>query len=142
VRIQTYKLVLNGQITHNISTPNSGLGDQLRTGFSQNTRTLNFIMIKLIRLHRITPTIHTNTEKNKLAAITTGAEVNVQAIGYNLMLMQTIHYKTNQQYSPFTLNILNFHRMVNTFTIPIGAVAINLFIDREPYINFRMESNK
>jgi hypothetical protein len=32
------------QITHNISTPNDGLGDQLRTGFSNQNTTLNFIM--------------------------------------------------------------------------------------------------
>jgi hypothetical protein len=37
-------------------------------------------MIKLIRLQAgLTLTLH-NTEKNKLAAIATGAEVNVQAV--------------------------------------------------------------
>jgi hypothetical protein len=70
------------QINHNISNPNDGLGDQLRTGFSnQNTMNTELYETKVDKVlgKGLTKNEFTDAEKTKLAGIATNAEVNVQS---------------------------------------------------------------
>jgi len=70
------------QIIHNISTPNDGLGDALRTGFDhQNQMNTELYTNKVDKVtgKGLSSNDYTTAEKNKLAGIEAGAEVNVQA---------------------------------------------------------------
>lgn len=125
------------QITHNISTPNSGLGDQLRTGFSnQNTMNTELYNDKVDKVtgKGLSTNDYTNTEKTKLAGIAAGAEVNVQAdwLQSNINADDFIKNKPTIQPSFTAIYIAQFsaNGIVNTFTVPIGAVVLNLYIDR------------
>ena len=70
-----------GKINHNISNPNDGLGDQLRTGFAnQNIMNTELYDTKVDKVagKGLSANDFSNTDKNKLDALNTGAEVNVQ----------------------------------------------------------------
>ena len=70
------------KITHNISSPNDGLGDQLRTGFgNQNLMNTELYDTKVDKVagKDLTTNDFTNTLKAKLDALAAGAEVNVQS---------------------------------------------------------------
>jgi len=70
------------QIIHNISFPNDGNGDELRTAFgNQNTMNADLYTNKVDKEvgKGLSTNDYTNAEKIKLAGIEEGAEVNVQA---------------------------------------------------------------
>jgi hypothetical protein len=70
------------QININISTPNDGLGDPLRSAFNstnQNFTDLYTNKVDKISGKGLSSNDYTSTEKTKLASIASGAEVNVQA---------------------------------------------------------------
>jgi len=70
------------QINHNVSLPNDGLGDELRTAF-QNQESMNTELyatkVDKVTGKGLTENEFTNAEKAKLAALAAGAEVNVQS---------------------------------------------------------------
>lgn len=70
------------QITHNISTPNDGLGDALRTGFdNQNTMNTELYTTKVDKVtgKGLSSNDYTTAEKDKLVGIESEAQKNVQA---------------------------------------------------------------
>jgi len=70
------------QIIHDVSFPNDGNGDELRTAFvNQNTMNTELYTTKVDKVvgKELSTNDYTNTEKAKLAGIAAGAEVNVQA---------------------------------------------------------------
>lgn len=70
------------QIIHNISFPNDGNGDELRTAFgNQNTMNTELYTTKVDKVTGkvLSSNDYTNAEKSKLAGIEAGAEVNVQS---------------------------------------------------------------
>jgi len=70
------------QILHDVSFPNDGNGDELRTAFvNQNTMNTELYTTKVDKVvgKDLSTNDYTNAEKSKLAGIAAGAEVNVQA---------------------------------------------------------------
>ena len=70
------------QIIHNISTPNDGLGDALRTAMGhQNDMNTELYTDKVDKVtgKGLSTNDYTNAEKSKLAGIEVGAQVNVQS---------------------------------------------------------------
>ena len=70
------------QIIHNISTPNDGLGDELRTAMgNQNSMNTELYTNKVDKVtgKQLSTNDFTNAQVIKLAGIEEGAEVNVQA---------------------------------------------------------------
>lgn len=70
------------QIIHNISTPNDGLGDALRTAFDhQNQMNTDLYTDKVDKVtgKGLSSNDYTTTEKDKLAGIEAEAQVNVQS---------------------------------------------------------------
>src|SRR5690349_11342609 len=70
------------QIIHNISTPNDGLGDALRTGFDhQNQMNTELYGNKVDKVDGkgLSSNDYTTAEKDKLEDIEAGAQVNVQS---------------------------------------------------------------
>jgi hypothetical protein len=70
------------KINHNISAPNDGLGDQLRTAFgNQNAMNTELYEAKVDKVNGkgLSANDYTNIDKAKVDAIVVGAEVNVQS---------------------------------------------------------------
>jgi lysophospholipase L1-like esterase len=70
------------QINHNISAPNDGLGDELRTAFdNQNAMNTELYEAKVDKVNGkgLSANDYTNVDKAKVDAIVVGAEVNIQS---------------------------------------------------------------
>jgi len=125
------------KINHNISNPNDGLGDQLRTGFSnQNLMNAELYETKVDKVlgKGLTENEFTTTEKTKLLNIAAGAEVNVQPdwAQADVNADSFIKNKPTIEASFSSIYIEKFlsNGIVNTVTLPIGVVVFNLYIDR------------
>jgi hypothetical protein len=127
-----------GLINHKISSPNDGLGDQLRTGFgNQNLMNTELYQTKVDKItgKGLSTNDYTNTEKTKLAGIAAGAEVNVQSDWEQNDDAADDFIKNKPTIPDVSFSAIYIERFiangtVNTFTLPIGAQVMNLFVDR------------
>ena len=123
------------QIIHNISTPNDGLGDQLRTAFdNQNIMNTELYAIKVDKVtgKDLSTNDYTNADVTKLISIATGAEVNVQS-DWNQSDSGQDDYIKNK---PVGLYFTDFYLAeevsigLETFDIPAGISVVTVHIER------------
>jgi len=110
------------KIVINISTPNDGLGNPLRTAF--NSTNLNFTELYDIKVDKITgkglsTNDYTTPEKDKLAGIAAGAEVNVQSDLNQLDDTQDDFVKGKESF------LSNYSAAVNTTTSELTVATLN-----------------
>ena len=131
------------KVNHNISAPNDGLGDQLRSAFgNQNAMNTELYEYKLDKVSGkgLSTNDYSNIEKTKLEGIAAGAEVNVQSDWEQNDTTADDYIKNKPtipsvSFSAIYIELFSANGTVNTFTLPIGAQAINVFIDRGPRYN-------
>ena len=122
------------QIIHNISTPNDGLGDQLRTAFdNQNIMNTELYAIKVDKVagKDLSTNDYTNADVAKLITIEEGAQVNVQSDWNQSDDTQDDYIKNkptvyfNDFYLAEELSI-----GLETFDIPAGVSVVTVHIER------------
>lgn len=122
------------QINIDISTPNDGLGDPLRTAFNSVntmfTELYNAVVFKESG-KGLSTNDFTDTEQIKLAGIASGAEVNVQADLLQDDDLQDDFVKNKDATLPGrTLPQIQLYAGVSVFTVPVGATVSSVLLVR------------
>lgn len=116
-----------GYIPTDISTPNDGLGDALRT-FAQNADTMFAELYSAVVFKESGKGLSTNdftdVERTKLEGIAAGAEVNVQADLAQEDESADDFVKNKETSLPGRIPVqIEIYAGVNTFTLPVGATV-------------------
>lgn len=124
------------QIPIDISTPNDGLGDPLRTAFesvnTMFTELYNGVVFKETG-KGLSSNDFTDLEKTKLAEIAERAEVNVQSDLLQDDDLQDDFVKNKDAVLPGrTLPQTQTYAGVSTFTVPVGLIVASVLLVRTP----------
>lgn len=122
------------QIIINISTPNDGLGDPLRTAFNSVNTMMTELYGSVVFKEAgkgLSTNNFTTAEQTKLAGIATGAEVNVQADLSQEDNLQDSFVKNKDGLLPGRVaSQIQLYAGVSTFTLPVGAQVSQVLLVR------------
>ena len=122
------------QINIDISTPNDGLGDPLRTAFNSVNLMFTELYGSVVFKESgkgLSTNDYTTLEQEKLEGIATGAEVNVQADLLQYDDLRDDFVKNKDAVLPGrTPPQIQTYAGVNIFTIPVGAIVSSVLLVR------------
>ncbi len=124
------------QILIDISTPNDGLGDPLRTAFDSTN--LNFTELFNNKVDKVagkdlSDNNYADADVTKLAGIAAGAEVNVQSDWNQNDTGQDDYIKNKPNIEGHFFDVFFLEEVSSgseDFTLPIGVIATSVHIER------------